>query len=161
MLRSKKLTRRGFLRMSAATAAVTTLAACGGGAAPTGPSAPTAAPAGEPTAAPAGAATAVPAAPTSPPAATAVPSVATKFQQAPSLDAMADLPPVDERLPANPYTPPHSWVGVGKYGGVLNKTYKTDAWGTTGLIHEMQYGNSPLRWLKDGLAIGPGLVESW
>ncbi len=77
------------------------------------------------------------------------------------LVAAGQLPPVEERLPKNPYTPPHSWLTIGKYGGVLNKTYKTDAWGTTGLIHEMMYGNSPLRWLKDGLAIGPGLVESW
>lgn len=70
------------------------------------------------------------------------------------------LPPVDERLPKNPYTPPHSWLTVGKYGGVLKKTYNNN-WGITGFIHEMQYGSSPLRWLKDGLAIGPGFVESW
>src|SRR5262245_29837105 len=138
MLRSKKLTRRSFLRMSAATAAVTTLAACGGGgggAAPTAaPAAPTAAPAA-PTAAPA--ATAVPVAPTSPPAATAIPAVTTKFKQAPSLDKVSGLPSVDERLPKNPYTPPHAWLGVGKYGGVLNKTYNNN-WGITGFIHEMQ-----------------------
>jgi len=70
------------------------------------------------------------------------------------------LPPVDERLPKNPYTPPHSWLTVGKYGGVLKKTYNNN-WGITGFIHEMQYGSSPLRWLRDGLAIGPGFVESW
>ncbi len=70
------------------------------------------------------------------------------------------LLPVDERLPKNPYTPPHSWLTVGKYGGVLKKTYNSN-WGITGFIHEMQYGSSPLRWLKDGLAIGPGFVESW
>jgi peptide/nickel transport system substrate-binding protein len=74
--------------------------------------------------------------------------------------AAGTLPPVDERLPANPYTPPHSWLSVGNYGGTLNKTYN-NAWGITGFIHEMQYGNSLLRYLKDGLAIGPGLVESW
>lgn len=160
MLRSKKLSRRGFLRMTAASAAVTTLAACGSGtpsgsptAAPEAPGAPTAAPdAPAPTAAPA--ATAVP-------AATAIPAVTSTFKQSPSLDGVAGLPPVDERLPKNPYTPPHPWVGIGKYGGVLNKIYNQGAWGITGVIHEMQYGNSPLRWLKDGLAIGPGLVESW
>lgn len=70
------------------------------------------------------------------------------------------LPPVEERLPKNPYTPPHSWLTVGKYGGVLKKTYNNN-WGITGFIHEMQYGSSPLRWLRDGLAIGPGWVESW
>jgi peptide/nickel transport system substrate-binding protein len=53
-----------------------------------------------------------------------------------------------------------SSLTVGKYGGVLKKTYNNN-WGITGFIHEMQYGSSPLRWLKDGLAIGPGFVESW
>ncbi len=167
MLRTKKLTRRGFLRMSAASAAVTTLAACGGGtpasptAAPAG--APTAAPAAAPTAAPAGAATAVPVAATAVPAATAIPAVTSKFKEAPMLAKMvADgkLKPVEERLPKNPYTPPHVWLKPGKYGGVLNKTYNNN-WGITGFIHESQYGASPLRWLKDGLAIGPGFVESW
>jgi peptide/nickel transport system substrate-binding protein len=74
--------------------------------------------------------------------------------------AAGNLPPVDERLPKNPYTPPHAWLTVGNYGGVLNKTYNNN-WGITGFIHEMQYGSSPLRYLKDGLAIGPGFVESW
>lgn len=79
------------------------------------------------------------------------------------LEAMVQagtIPPVDERLPKNPYTPPHVWLTVGKYGGVLNKTYNNN-WGITGFIHEMQYGSSLLRYLKDGLAIGPGLAESW
>lgn len=70
------------------------------------------------------------------------------------------LPPVDERLPKNPYTPPHAWLTVGKYGGVMRKTYNNN-WGITGYIHEMQYGSSPLRYLKDGLEIGPGFVETW
>ncbi|MGQ9892402.1 MAG: ABC transporter substrate-binding protein, partial [Roseiflexus sp.] len=100
---------------------------------------------------------------TTPPAATAVPPVTTQYKEAPMLAKLVQegkLPPVDERLPKNPYTPPHSWLTVGKYGGVLKKTYNNN-WGITGFIHEMQYGSSPLRWLKDGLAIGPGFVESW
>jgi peptide/nickel transport system substrate-binding protein len=89
--------------------------------------------------------------------------VTTQYKEAPMLAKLVQegkLPPVDERLPKNPYTPPHSWLTVGKYGGVLKKTYNNN-WGITGFIHEMQYGSSPLRWLKDGLAIGPGFVESW
>ena len=35
------------------------------------------------------------------------------FQQAPSLDGQ-DLPPVEERLPDNPYVIPHSWVQPGE-----------------------------------------------
>ena len=162
--RAKKLSRRGFLRLSAASAAGMTLAACGGGAA----TSPTAAPGA--TTAPA--ATTAPEATTAPGATTApAPTTAPGGQagtgsanEAPMLGQMVTdgkIPALAERLPKNPYTPPHPWLTVGKYGGVLNKTYKTDAWGTTGLIHEMQYGTSPLRWLKDGLEIGPGLVESW
>ena len=134
--RGKKVSRRGFLRLSAASAAGATLAACGGNTATT---------------------------PTAVPAATAVPAVTSQFKEAPILAAQVTagtLPAVDQRLPKNPYTPPHGWVQVGKYGGILNKTYN-GTWNMTGAIHEMQYGASPLRWLKDGLAIGPGFVESW
>ena len=155
MSNARKLNRRAFLRLSAVTAASAAIAACGGQ--PTAP-APTTAPAAPaPTTAPAAPA------PTTPPAATAVPPVTTQYKEAPMLAKLVQegkLPPVDERLPKNPYTPPHSWLTVGKYGGVLKKTYNNN-WGITGFIHEMQYGSSPLRWLKDGLAIGPGFVESW
>ncbi len=155
MSNARKLNRRTFLRLSAVTAASAAIAACGGQ--PTAP-APTTAPAAPaPTTAPAAPA------PTTPPAATAVPPVTTQYKEAPMLAKLVQegkLPPVDERLPKNPYTPPHSWLTVGKYGGVLKKTYNNN-WGITGFIHEMQYGSSPLRWLKDGLAIGPGFVESW
>ena len=76
--------------------------------------------------------------------------------------AAGELPPVEERLPKNPYTPPHSWLTIGKYGGTLNFT---NSWGGAAdhaqVVRESLYGHSPLRWLDDGLAIGPGLVESW
>ncbi|MGQ9826275.1 MAG: ABC transporter substrate-binding protein [Roseiflexus sp.] len=154
MSNAQKLNRRAFLRLSAVTAASAAIAACGGQPA----ASPTTAPAApQPTTAPAAPA------PTTPPAATAVPPVTTQYKEAPMLAKLVQegkLPPVDERLPKNPYTPPHSWLTVGKYGGVLKKTYNNN-WGITGFIHEMQYGSSPLRWLKDGLAIGPGFVESW
>ena len=155
MSNARKLNRRAFLRLSAVTAASAAIAACGGQ--PTAPTPTTAPAAPAPTTAPAAPA------PTTPPAATAVPPVTTQYKEAPMLAKLVQegkLPPVDERLPKNPYTPPHSWLTVGKYGGVLKKTYNNN-WGITGFIHEMQYGSSPLRWLKDGLAIGPGFVESW
>jgi peptide/nickel transport system substrate-binding protein len=165
MSRHLRISRRSFLRLSAISAAGTVIAACSG--APAAPAAPTTAPAA-PTTAPA-APTAAPAPtvaiqPTTPPAATAIPVAATKYQEAPMLAQMvADgaLPPVDERLPINPYTPPHKWLGTGKYGGTMNFT---NSWGPDGMatiIQESQYGHSPLRWLDDGLKIGPGLAESW
>ncbi|HVX46893.1 MAG TPA: ABC transporter substrate-binding protein [Mycobacteriales bacterium] len=83
------------------------------------------------------------------------------FQDAPSLRGKG-LPPVEERLPENPYVIPHNWVGRGRYGGVLNTTVL----GSTGLmnagaIYEHFYGFSPVRWLNDGLDIGPGTAEKW
>ncbi|MBO9326004.1 MAG: ABC transporter substrate-binding protein [Roseiflexus sp.] len=155
MSNARKLNRRTFLRLSAVTAASAAIAACGGQ--PTAPQPTTAPAAPQPTTPPAAPA------PTTPPVATAAPPVTTQFKEAPMLAKLVQegkLPPVDERLPKNPYTPPHSWLTVGKYGGVLKKTYNNN-WGITGFIHEMQYGSSPLRWLRDGLAIGPGFVESW
>lgn len=168
MSQNNQIKRRDFLRLSAIGAAGAALAACGGGAAP---AAPTAAPAAAPAAteapaaaAPAATNTAVPLAPTTVAKATAAPAMeASKFKEAPSLEEQVKagkLPPVDQRLPKNPYTPPHAWLTTGKYGGTLQKAYNNN-WGITGFIHEMQYGSSPLRWLKDGLAIGPGFVESW
>ncbi|MEY2844673.1 MAG: hypothetical protein RL076_219 [Chloroflexota bacterium] len=149
---SAKLNRRNFLRLSAMGAASAAIVACGGN---TG----TADNAAEPTQA----AEEVKLQPTTPPAATAIPVVTTTFKQSPSLDqAVADgkLPNVDERLPKNPYTPPHVWLTTGKYGGKLRKAY-ANTWGIAGFQHESMYGHSILRYLKDGLAIGPGLAESW
>jgi peptide/nickel transport system substrate-binding protein len=154
--RSRKMSRRGFLRLSAASAAGITLVACGGAT----PTVPTTAPAA-PTAAPAATSTPVPVAATTVPAATAIPVTASKYKQSPSLDSVAGLPPIDERLPTNPYTPPHKWLSTGNYGGTLNFT---NSWGPDGMatiVQESQYGHSILRWLDDGLAIGPGLAESW
>jgi peptide/nickel transport system substrate-binding protein len=149
---SAKLHRRNFLRLSAMGAASAAIVACGGN---TGTADNTAA---EPTKA-----EEVKLQPTTPPVATAVPAVQTTFKQSPSLDkdvADGKLPNVDERLPKAPYTPPHVWLTVGKYGGKLRKTY-ANTWGIAGFQHESMYGHSILRYLKDGLAIGPGLAESW
>ncbi len=93
--------------------------------------------------------------------ATQTPPKPAKFSEAPALKG-AGLPPVEQRLPDNPYVLPHNWVSRGKYGGVLN----TVVVGTTGMqqassIHEYYYGFSPLRWLNDGLDIGPGTADRW
>jgi peptide/nickel transport system substrate-binding protein len=86
------------------------------------------------------------------------------FKEAPMLADQVKagkLPAVAERLPKNPYVVPHAWVKPGQYGGTLQLT---NSWGGDGVGTvwvESMYGHSPLRWLKDGQAIGPGLVESW
>jgi len=88
-----------------------------------------------------------------------------EYKEAPSLAELVKagkLPPVEQRLPKNPYVVPHKWVQQGKYGGkieMLNSS--SDDWGTTHFIQESMYGHSPLRYLNDGLTIGPGLAESW
>ncbi|ACZ42711.1 extracellular solute-binding protein family 5 [Thermobaculum terrenum ATCC BAA-798] len=87
------------------------------------------------------------------------------MKEAPMLAEMVKagkLPPVQERLPKNPYVVPHPWLKEGKYGGTLRQLCSSsDDWGTTHLIQESMYGNSPLRWHKDGLAISGGWVEAW
>ena len=86
------------------------------------------------------------------------------YGEAPSLAAQVasgGLPSVDKRLPENPYVVPHKWLTVGKYGGTLNMGCDNNEWGTAGFMAELQYGHSPLRYLRDGLEIGPGLAEKW
>jgi peptide/nickel transport system substrate-binding protein len=83
------------------------------------------------------------------------------FQQAPALDGKG-LPPVEDRLPDNPYVIPHKWVKPGKYGGKLNMNVVS----TTGAAKassdkEFFYGHSMLRYLNDGQDVGPGVAESW
>ena len=166
-----KLSRRNFLRVSAMTAASAAVAACGPAEGPE--SAVTAGPAGTTGAASAattaseaaGAATTVseePAVAAEPAAATAM-AASGIYQEAPMLAEMVkagSLPPVAERLPKNPYVVPHAWVTTGKYGGTLRQV--SDAsWGLGHLWQESMYGHSVLRYLKDGLEVGPGLAESW
>jgi peptide/nickel transport system substrate-binding protein len=85
----------------------------------------------------------------------------TSFQEAPLLAAQVKaggLPPVAERLPKNPYVVPHRWLTPGKYGGKLRlASSATDS----AMFREYMYGYSIIRWLNDGLDIGPGLAESW
>ncbi len=180
MATEQKIDRAHFLRLSA-IAAVTAVAACAPPPAPAtqAPAAPAAPAAQAPAAAaaatntPAPVATATAAATNTPaPVATSVViakvtevASTSKYKEAPMLADLVKagkIPPVDQRLPAKPYVVPHPWLTTGKYGGTLQMVLsdKSD-WGNGHFIQESLYGHSLLRWLKDGLEIGPGLVESW
>jgi peptide/nickel transport system substrate-binding protein len=114
----ERISRRDFLRISALVGAGTVAAACG--AQPAAPAAPTAAPAAPPTTAPA-----APAAPTSAPV-----EAPARYKEAPMLAelvAKGELPPVEERLPENPFVIT-GLDGIGNYGGGwrLNKKGQAD-----------------------------------
>ncbi|MGC9522016.1 MAG: ABC transporter substrate-binding protein [Anaerolineae bacterium] len=80
------------------------------------------------------------------------------YNEAPQLAdlvASGDLPPVDERLPANPLVlEPLNEIGT--YGGTVRTFYSWE-----GHLLECQYGHSAVRWIDDGLDIAPGMCESW
>ena len=144
------LKRRTFLYASAAAAGAVTLGACSdGGQTPAGTSG------GEKAGGSGAAAKGSATKPLSKPA---------NLKEAPMLKALVDsgdLPPLAERLPENPYVIPHKWVKPGKYGGnLLMVTEKSTGSGSES-NREYMYGHTLLRWLNDGLNIGPGLVESW
>ncbi len=167
MKKPNNLSRRDFLRVSAVMAGGVMLAACGGNASPTtAPGGASTAPGvtGAPTTAPVAAPTtgAAEPAPTQASAAERATPIqaAGNYKQAPMLDQMQGLPPVAERLPKNPYVVPHEWLTTGNYGGHLQMGANSE-WGVAHYIQESMYGNSLLRFLDDGLKIGPGLVESW
>ena len=143
-----RLNRAKFLRVSAAAAVGAAVTACVPGQ-PAGGPAPEARPGTTP-------------APGAPGGAVPAPG---KFKEAPMLADLVKqgkLPPVEQRLPQNPYVVPHKWLTAGKYGGKFDVLVQSgDDSGTTRVIQTMMYGHSPLRWLRDGLEIGPGLVEKW
>ncbi|QGN32765.1 ABC transporter substrate-binding protein [Microlunatus sp. Gsoil 973] len=146
-MKSSQITRRGFLYSSALVAGAAALSACsGGGNNNTG------------TGSNSGTGTGTSNAKGS--ALKPLPKPA-KFQEAPSLKGKG-LPPVEQRLPENPYVIPHNWVKPGKYGGTMNmNTFSTQGAAKADSDREFFYGHSPLRWLNDGQAVGPGLVEEW
>ncbi len=157
MEEKRKLTRREFLQVSVLATAGVALTACKQ---PT--PVPTAAPttkAPEPTAVPK---TEEPKAaePTKAPEPTAVPAKpVAKFKEAPMLAKLVEagsLPPVDERLPMNPYIVDVA-ESIGKYGGNWRRAFNgvSDRWGPTKL------NDRTLAWFDKNLIMKPKLLESW
>jgi len=148
-----KLNRRDFLRLSAVSLAGAAVAACAKAAEPTATSAPPAAPTNTP----------IPTnttIPTRAPTATPVPTPVEVMEAPQSVEMVAagTLPPLDERLPQNPLVISMSWQGPGKYGGRMRVAHETWMGGNQ---EESMYGNSPLRWVDDGLGIDAGWAEKW
>ncbi|MBN2389162.1 MAG: hypothetical protein JXR84_00475 [Anaerolineae bacterium] len=161
MEEKRKLTRREFLQVSVLATAGVALTACKQ---PT--PVPTAAPtekAPEPTAVPA---TEEPKEepkeePTeAAPEPTAVPEEpASKYGEAPMLAelvAAGSLPPVDERLPMNPYIVAVA-ESIGNYGGNWRRGFSgvSDRWGPT------KINDRTLSWFDKDLNLKPKLLESW
>ncbi len=68
------------------------------------------------------------------------------------------LPPVEQRLPEQPYVVPHGWVKRGNYGGNLSMLVSD----TNGYdISEWFYEYSLVRFLNEGLDVGPGVAQKW
>jgi peptide/nickel transport system substrate-binding protein len=87
--------------------------------------------------------------------------VPSTLKESPALTALVDagrLPALAKRIPASPYVVPHRWLDTGTYGGTLKMSINDTA--NTGM-YEYFYGYSFVRYLNDGLDIGPGLAESW
>ncbi len=122
MLRKRELTRRDFLRLSAIVTMGTVAAACAGGT-----PAPTAAPE-------------APAAPEEKPAPAEAAAPATKYKEAPILADLVKqgkLPPVDERLPEEPFVVGPGVLiseedlpdwSPGQYGGTIRSAHSVANW---------------------------------
>ena len=81
------------------------------------------------------------------------------YNEAPMLADMVasgDLPPIDERLPANPLVL-DGMEGIGNYGGVMRRGFKgvSDRWGPTKLARQ------GLTWYTPELSLRPNIAESW
>ncbi len=74
----------------------------------------------------------------------------------PSWSRRAELPPVDERLPKNPWVVA-SYEGIGKYGGNWRRCFQgvSDYWGPTKMV-DRAWG-----WFDKDLNLIPRLLESW
>jgi len=134
------LSRREFLRFTSVTAAATVLAACAA------PGEEPAAPPTEPTAAPAAAPTQLTEAPS-------------RFSEAPMLAelvAKGELPPLEERLPENPYVCPVI-ESIGKHGGTWRSAFKGLADGPA-YTSVKQHG--PLSFTSE-ILLRPDICEAW
>jgi peptide/nickel transport system substrate-binding protein len=92
-------------------------------------------------------------------AAAAAPDMRTEYKEAPMLARLVAkgwLPPVAQRLPANPCVIP-TLENVRKYGGVMNRAYKgvSDRWGLT------KMKDHSFVWFDQNLNLVPRLCESW
>ncbi len=182
MVKDTRLGRREFLRVSALAAASTAVVACGGGGGTTANNTPGAggnqatqppSKGGGPTPTTGGTTGMATKAPQASPTKTVVTDIKYakglqfngKLKESPMLAQQVKagkLPPIEKRLPENPYVVPHEWLKPGKYGGTMQTVMSDTADNATvNNIYEWQYGHSPLRFLRDGLEIGPGLAESW
>ena len=151
----RPITRREFLRLSAAITAGAGLAACGGEPPPpvtsaTAPAGAAAAPAASAVTAPTAAGAAAPAAPA---------AVPTKFNEAPMLADLVKagkLPPVDQRLPKNPVVL-DGIDGPGQFGGTIRRGYS----GVSDYFGPNKVQQVSLVWYNQDLSIRPDLAESW
>lgn len=95
-------------------------------------------------------------------AGTALAAPAWAFQEAPMLTEKVEageLPPLEERLPANPTV--IEALSVGEYGGIWRRAFSGpgDRWGPTKLMEERV-----LKWAADedgGAVLVPGYIESY
>ncbi len=136
------------------------LTSCGGAATPAPKAAPTQPPAAkaEPTKAPAAPTAAIKAAEATP---TSAPTVAAaKYKEAPMLAELVKagkLPPVDQRVSANPLvTKPVEKVG--KYGGTL---HTASWWPEVGNVQLYFAVDAPIKWKADLTGYEPALAESY
>lgn len=152
-MKERKLNRRQFIQLSAIGTVSVALTACGAPAtqAPTEQPAPTAAPAKEePTKAPEVKPTATAAKPA---------PAASKYKEAPMLAEKVKsgaLPPVEERLPANPLVL-EPVDAIGAYGGTL-KNIDTDGMGQTNMYKSVE---PFVKWNRDLVGSRANVLETW
>lgn len=72
--------------------------------------------------------------------------------------AAGELPPLEERIPAEPLIIDLPWAQIGQYGGTLKRTTTSSDLSDTS---QYMYGHSPLHWTEGGSAVGPGLAKAW
>jgi peptide/nickel transport system substrate-binding protein len=159
-MESKRIvSRREFLKLGAITAAGAALASC---ATPTTEVAVEEVVEEEATEAPKPTEKPMEEKPTEPPKVeepTATPEPVALYKDPPMLAAMVaagELPPVEERLPENPWVAPVLEM-VGNSGGVIRRGFKgvSDRWGPTKL------GDRGFVWFNKDLVHQPRLAESW
>jgi peptide/nickel transport system substrate-binding protein len=158
-MESKRIvSRREFLKLGAITAASAALASCATPTTEVAVEEPMEEPEAEPTAKPTEKPAEEPKA-EEPKAEEPTPEPVALYKEPPMLAAMVaagELPPVEERLPENPWVPA-VLESVGKSGGVIRRGFKgvSDRWGPT------KNGDRGFVWFNTDLVHQPRLAESW